>query len=135
MQTTVKQNTRIASRNTAGKYQQEQMIDLLGIDLLQHNEFVFQCGIDFLNDIFPENDPIYVPFFQDHSRNSFFWKWFRNEWYHWQKSLNEFMVFHKVPLTFDYWTIEMRAIAFDKITHNSFETYLKFYINELRNAA
>lgn len=134
MQTAVK-TTRIASRQMAGQVQQEQMIDLLGIDLLQHNEFVFQCGLELLNDIFPEGSRIYGSYFMEHARNPMFWKWFRNEWYHWQKSLNEFMAEHKVPMNYDYWIVEMRAICFDKITQNSFETYLKLYIDDLRTAA
>jgi len=90
-----------------------------------YNTNVFEMGIVFLNEIYPENDKIYLPLFIDASRSIVFWKWWKAEWHIWEQDLLKFLSDHHVEMMHDMWYQEMLQMAHDDATELSFYNFLK----------
>jgi hypothetical protein len=123
--------TRIQIRRLKGSELETFMVQKLHIDTYVHNELVYNTGLAFLNDIFPENDPTYNLFFRQHEASRMFWNWWKNEWYLNQQDLVLHVNEHSIPFTLDYWRIEMGGIAFTKETQDSFQNFLKLFGDEI----
>lgn len=58
----------------------DQVQELLGIDDLEYCTMVYEFGLYFLHQEFPVSDSAFEPAFRMHERESFYWKWFMNEY-------------------------------------------------------
>lgn len=78
-QTTTKKQSHISLKRIEGEMTNEWMMEKLELSTLEYNTIKYNLGLEFLNEIHPEDSPIYQKHFKDISTTASFWKWWRCE--------------------------------------------------------
>ncbi|MEO9258574.1 MAG: hypothetical protein ABI207_09330, partial [Crocinitomicaceae bacterium] len=77
--------THIAIQRQEGVQNRDHIAKSLKLKEVEYEECVFAIGIVFLNEIYPENDSVFLPLFKNASRSAVFWKWWKAEWHIWEQ--------------------------------------------------
>lgn len=101
------------------------LLEIFEWELFDYNLELFESGIAYLGRLFPENDPLYEPYFKAHAISRRYWMWWKSEWACWQEELLAYFIIHDIPLVKEHWMKEMRDIIYQKSVDDSFYIYLK----------
>lgn len=101
-----------------------------GISDFDYKLAIYEMGLKFLEQIFPSDSPTYKKYFAYIESQKTYWKWFRSEWHLFEQDLIKFMLENKIPINYTVWQKEMDFICQNKKIENSFQNYIRIFLND-----
>jgi len=126
-QTTTKKQSHFSLKRIEGEMTNEWMMEKLELSVLEYNTIKYNLGLEFLNEIHPEDSLIYKKHFLDISTTATFWKWWRSEWDLELQDYVNYLIEHKALLLPSIFIEEMRQLVHYSSTEQSFYQYLKLF--------
>lgn len=122
-----RKTTHLATMRVKMQEDQQKISEQLDLSSLSRNTFLWECGMNFLATIYPENHPRFI----EHSRSKLFWKWYQlqfanvENWFC-RKMLKTKNVPLSISATMYYNDMTLFCIESNAI-QESFKNYLKAY--------
>lgn len=98
----------------------QRVMQALGLDNYTYNNFEFETGCKFLEDLYPLNDEVFSQYYKLFSTEKVVWNWWRAEWKRWENELLMHLDYNNHPLTEKIYLQEMGQMQWDVTVNHSF---------------
>lgn len=99
---------------------QQFILHAIGMTWEEYSQNIFEIGISFLLEHYPEDDHQFCHFFKQISRDRNFWNWWRFEWMKWENELIDHLKLCQIELNYEIYLQEMQQLIMDGFTENRF---------------
>jgi hypothetical protein len=132
MKQQVSKQTKISQIVQLYAYNQAYIQKVANLTEFEYNNFLFQCGIKFLEELYPPIDTFYKKYYQEHAYSKSFWKWWKVEFKQWENNLIEHLKLNKFEIDKGIYFQEMEQMYMDGYVEidfqNNYQKHLKYVI-------
>jgi hypothetical protein len=96
------------------------ILQTVGMTWEQYSLKIFEIGISFLLEHYPEDDQECGPYFKQISRDPNFWTFWKFEWIKWENELIDHAKMCEINLNYEMYIDEMQQLIMDGFTENRF---------------
>lgn len=99
---------------------QQLILQTVGITWEEYCQNIFEIGIRFLQEHYPEDDKEFSTYFKNVSRDKKFWNWWRFEWMKWEGEMIDHFKELDIEITYEIYNEEMQPLIMDGFTEQRF---------------
>lgn len=104
---------------------------VVNLNDFEYNDFLFQCGIKFLEELYPLEEG-YKKYYQEHAYSKPFWKWWKVEFKQWENNLLKHLKLNQFEIDKGIYIQEMEQMYMDGFVErdfqNNYQKRLKYVI-------
>ncbi len=125
--------TRIETRREVFASNQAYILQVANLTEIEHNQIVYETGIQFLRNLYPEGTS-FEEAFSIHERSVLFWNWWKAEFKKWESEFLDFLEINKViAFSLNFYKRNLKEIHKSKnVDHSFYHNYLTKYKHQMK---